>query len=367
MTNTIGKLFTVMVFGESHGRCVGAVVDGCPAGLPLSVDDIQKEMDRRRPGTQVFSTTRAEEDKVEILSGIFNGRTTGAPVTMIVWNRDADSSAYERIKDTPRPGHADYAAHVRYGGFNDYRGGGEFSGRITVCFVMAGAIAKKLLATQGIEVIAHTTVIGGIEAALKSVVEIKADVLKSPLYCADEFATEKMLSAIEKARADGNSLGGIVEGIALNVPAGIGEPVMDTIEGELAKAIFAIPAVKGVEFGAGFGVASKMGSENNDAYTIENGKIVTLSNNAGGILGGITNGMPIILRAAFKPTPSVGKDQKTVNFREMSDTTLSVKGRHDACIVPRAVVVVECVMATVLCDLSMRAGIIPEVFKNNEP
>ena len=306
MTNTIGKLFTVTVFGESHGRCVGAVVDGCPAGLPLIVDDIQKEMDRRRPGTQVFSTARAEEDRVEILSGTFNGRTTGAPITMVVWNRDADSSAYERIKDTPRPGHADYASFVRYGGFNDYRGGGEFSGRITACFVMAGAIAKKLLATRGIEIIAHTTAIGGIEAASKSLVEIKANVLTSPLYCADDVATGNMLSAIEKARAEGDSLGGVVEGIALNVPSGIGEPVMDTIEGELAKAIFAIPAVKGVEFGAGFGVASKRGSENNGAYSIENGKIATLSNSAGGILGGITNGMPIVLRAAFKPTPRYG-------------------------------------------------------------
>ena len=363
MSNTIGKLFTVTVFGESHGRCVGAVVDGCPAGLPLSVEDIQKEMDRRRPGTQVFSTSRAEQDKVEILSGTFNGRTTGAPITMIVWNRDADSSAYERIRDTPRPGHADYTAHVRYGGFNDYRGGGEFSGRITACFVMAGAVSKKLLATRGTLVIAHTVAIGGIEAAPKSIEEIKTNVLKSPLYCADEGATEKMLSAIEKARAEGDSLGGIIEGIALNIPAGLGEPVMDTVEGELAKAIFAIPAVKGVEFGAGFRVASKKGSENNDAFTLDAGKIVTLTNNAGGVLGGITNGMPVVLRAAFKPTPSISKEQKTVNIKEMADTTLTVKGRHDACIVPRAVVVVECMMATVLCDLSMRSGIIPEVLK----
>jgi chorismate synthase len=320
-------------------------------------------MDRRRPGTQVFSTSRAEEDKVEVLSGTFNGRTTGAPITMIVWNRDADSSAYERIRDTPRPGHADYTAHVRYGGFNDYRGGGEFSGRITACFVMAGAVAKKLLATRGTLVIAHTVAIGGIEAASKSIEEIKTNVLKSPLYCADEGATAKMLSLIEKARAEGDSLGGIVEGIALNVPAGLGEPVMDTVEGELAKAIFAIPAVKGVEFGAGFKVASKKGSENNDAFTLDAGKIVTLTNNAGGVLGGITNGMPVVLRAAFKPTPSISKEQKTVNIKEMADTTLTVKGRHDACIVPRAVVVVECVMATVLCDLGLRAGILPEVVK----
>jgi chorismate synthase len=367
MSNSIGKLFTVTIFGESHGRCVGAVVDGCPAGLPLTTPDIQKEMDRRRPGAQIFSTARAEQDNVEILTGTFNGRTTGAPIVMLVWNRDADSTVYERIKDTPRPGHADYTAHRRYGGFNDYRGGGEFSGRITSGFVMAGAVAKKLCASRGIEVIAHTVAIGGIaptlSASAQSIEEIKTALSTSPLYCADAGATEKMLAAIEQARSEGDSLGGVVEGIAFNVAAGLGEPIMDTVEGEMARALFAIPAVKGVEFGAGFGVAAKKGSENNDPYTLENGKIVTLSNNAGGILGGITNGMPVILRVAFKPTPSVSKEQKTVNMRELTETTLTVKGRHDVCIVPRAVVVVECMMAIVLCDLMLRSGRLPEVLK----
>ncbi len=363
MSNCIGKLFTVTTFGESHGRGVGVVVDGCPAGLPLTVEEIQKEMDRRRPGTQVFSTTRAEEDKVEILAGTFGGLTTGAPITMLVWNRDADSSAYERIKDTPRPGHADYTAFVRYGGFNDYRGGGQFSGRTTACFVMAGAVAKKLLSIRGIEIIAHTVSIGGLKAEPKSIAEIKENAPKSAVYCADAIATEKMMQLIEKVRAEGDSVGGVVEGIALGVPAGLGEPVMDTVEGELAKALFAVPAVKGVEFGAGFAVADKKGSENNDAYTVENGKIVTLTNNAGGILGGITNGMPVVLRAAFKPTPSISQEQKTVNIKGMADTTLTVKGRYDACIVPRAVVVVECMMAITLCDLCLRSGTLPEVIK----
>lgn len=363
MSNTLGKLFTVTTFGESHGRCVGAVVDGCPAGLPLTLEDIQKEMDRRRPGTQAFSTSRAEEDKVEILSGIFNAHTTGAPITMLVWNRDADSSAYEKIKDTPRPGHADYTAYVKYGGFNDYRGGGQFTGRITACFVMAGAVAKKLLGTIGIDVLAHTIAIGGLKAEPRSIAEIKENVSRSPLYCADSAATGKMMQLIEKARAEGDSVGGVIEGIALGVPAGLGEPVFDTLEGELSKALFAIPAVKGVEFGAGFGAAGKMGSENNDAYATQNGKIVTLSNNSGGILGGIASGMPIVARIAFKPTPSISKEQKTVNIKEMSDTTLTVRGRHDACIVPRAVVVVECMMAIGLCDMARRAGILPEVIK----
>ena len=363
MSNSIGGLFTVTTFGESHGRCVGAVIDGCPAGLPLTLEDVQKEMDRRRPGTQAFSTTRAEEDKVEILSGTFNGHTTGTPITMLVWNRDADSSAYERMKDTPRPGHADLTARLRYGGFNDYRGGGQFTGRITASFVMAGAIAKKLLNTLGIEIIAHTIAIGGLKAEARSLAEIKENVPRSPLYCADAAATARMMQLIEKVRNEGDSVGGVVEGIALNVPAGLGEPVMDTVEGELAKALFAIPAVKGVEFGAGFAVAEKKGSENNDAYATQNGKIVTLTNNSGGILGGITSGMPITLRVAFKPTPSISKEQKTVNSKEMSDTTLTVRGRHDACIVPRAVVVVECMMAIVLCDFARRAAILPEVMK----
>ncbi len=363
MTNKIGRLFTVTVFGESHGRGVGAVVDGCPAGLPLAAEDIQKEMDRRRPGTQAFSTARAEEDKVEILSGLFNGHTTGAPLTMAVWNKDADSSAYERIKDTPRPGHADYTAFERYGGFNDYRGGGEFSGRITACFVMAGAVAKKLLAARGIEIIAHTVAIGGIRAGRKTAAEIKENAAKSPLYCADPVAGENMMRLIEQARSEGDSVGGEIEGIALNFPAGIGEPVFDTIEGDLAKALFAIPAVKGVEFGAGFAAAGMKGSEDNDAYIIENGKVVTGTNNAGGILGGISSGMPIVARVAVKPTPSIGKEQKTVNLREMRDAVLAVKGRHDACIVPRAVVVVECMMAIVLCDFARQSGILPEVLR----
>ena len=363
MKNSFGQLFTITSFGESHGRCVGVTIDGCPAGLPITEADIQAEVDRRRPGRTPGATTRAEEDKVEILSGIFNGRSTGAPISLLVWNQDVDSSAYERIKQTPRPGHADYTAFMKYGGFNDFRGGGRFSGRITVTFVMAGAVAKKALRYAGIEILAHTIEIGGVKAEAKTIDEIRKNAESSPLKCADPVASLEMVRAIETAQAESDSIGGIVEALALNVPPGLGEPVFDTLEGELAKALFAIPAVKGVEFGAGFAVSRRKGSENNDPFTMRNGKIVTLTNNAGGILGGISSGMPIVCRVAFKPTPSISLEQKTINLEKKADATLTVKGRHDACIVPRAVPVVESMMAVTLCDFALRAGLVPEVIK----
>ncbi len=363
MENSFGRLFTITSFGESHGRCVVVVVDGCPAGLPVVEEDIQREVDKRKPKAGTAATTRVEEDRVEVLSGIFNGTTTGAPICLLLWNKDVDSSEYERMRFLPRPGHADYTAFVKYGGFNDFRGGGRFSGRITATFVMAGAIAKKLLNLINIEILAHTIEIGGIKAESKDLGEIKENVGKNLVKCADLKAAEKMISAISKAREESDSLGGIIEGIALNVPVGLGEPVFDTLEGDLAKALFAIPAVKGVEFGAGFSVAGKRGSENNDPFTIRNGKIATTTNNGGGILGGISNGMPIVLRVAVKPTPSIVKSQETVNLENMKSAHLTVKGRHDACIVPRAVVVVESMIAVTLCDFAMRAGLIPRVIK----
>lgn len=363
MGNSLGKLFIITSFGESHGRCVGVIIDGCPAGLPLAEDDIQSEVDKRRPGSSPASTGRSEEDKVVILSGVYNGHTTGAPVCLLVWNQDVDSSQYLKNRFLPRPGHADFTAFTKYGGFNDFRGGGRFSGRITAGFVMAGAIAKKLLGLKGIEVLAHTVEIGSIKARPAELDGIRASVDGSTLRCADPAATEQMLQAIEKARAEGDSLGGIIEGIALNVPPGLGEPVFGTLEGELAKALFAIPAVKGVEFGSGFSAAIKRGSENNDPFTIEDEKIVTPTNNAGGILGGISSGMLIVVRVAVKPTPSISQDQETVDMAKMGPATLSTRGRHDACIVPRAVPVVSAMMAVTLCDFAIRAGIIPEVIK----
>ncbi len=360
MSNRFGTLFTVTSFGESHGAGVGMLIDGCPAGLSITESEIQKEVDRRKPSSSI-STPRNEPEKVEILSGIFKGRTTGAPIAMLVRNKDIDSSSYESLKNLPRPGHSDYHARIRYGGFNDYRGGGRSSGRITAGFVMAGAVAKKLLGLKGIEVFAHTVEIGGITAAKSDYSKIKATTDGNPLRCADPEAAERMMQAIQEAQAEGDSLGGIIEGIALNVPAGLGEPVFDTLEGELAKAMFAIPAIKGVEFGSGFSAARKRGSENNDPFRIEDGKVVTAGNNAGGILGGISNGMPIVLRVAVKPTPSISKKQATVNLETMTNADIEITGRHDACIVPRAVPVVEAMMAITLCDFTLRRGILPEI------
>jgi chorismate synthase len=363
MGDSLGKLFTITCFGESHGRGVGIIIDGCPAGLAVAEDDIQKDLERRKPGTSAASTGRVEEDKVEILSGIFEGFTTGAPICLLVWNKDIDSSEYEKNRFVLRPGHADYTAFVKYGGFSDFRGGGRFSGRITAALVMAGAIARKMLGRLDIDIFAHTVEIGGIKAQPIEMSKIKGSSRKNQLWCADPEAAEKMTRLIEKVKKEGDSLGGIVEGVALNVPVGLGEPVFDNLDGELAKALFAIPAVKGVEFGVGFAVAKKKGSENNDPFIIKDGKIVTATNNAGGVLGGISNGMPVIVRVAIKPTASIARSQKTVDVEKMKEVSLAVKGRHDVCIVPRAVPVVEAVIAVTIGDFALRAGLIPRVLK----
>ena len=363
MGNSLGKLFTINNFGESHGKCMGVIVDGCPAGLPLAEADVQQEVDKRRAGQSVAATTRLEDDRVEVLSGISDGLTTGAPICMLIWNKDVDSSEYERIRFQLRPGHADYTSYMKYGGFSEWRGGGRFSGRITASFVMAGAVARKLLRLIGTEVLAHTVEIGGIKAQPKGFEEIVKNAGQDPLRCADPAAAKEMVSLIARAKEEGDSLGGIVEGIAWNVPVGLGEPVFDNLDGELAKALLAIPAVKGVEFGAGFSAARMKGSENNDTFAIRNGKIVTVTNNAGGILGGISSGMPVVVRVAVKPTASIAKSQPTVDIKEMKEVSLSVGGRHDVCIVPRAVPAVESMMAVVLCDFAMRAGLIPGVIK----
>lgn len=366
MSNSLGRWFRVTSFGESHGRCMGVVVDGCPAGMPLESEDIQHELDRRRPGQSRVSTSRAEGDKVEILSGVFRGHTTGAPICMLVWNMDRDSSGYEERRWTPRPGHADWTAHVRYGGFNDYRGGGRFSGRITAGYVMAGAVAKKLLASVlGVEVLAHSKKIGGVEARDVSTDEMRANVEGNPVRCADPEAARLMEEAINEAASEGDSVGGAVECIALNLPPGVGDPVFDTLEGDLAKALYAIPAVKAVEFGLGTGYASAKGSEANDGYIIINGRMSTETNNAGGILGGLSSGMPIRCLITFKPTPSIAKRQRTVDISRMEETSIEVGGRHDPCIVPRAVPVVESMVSVVLADHAIGAGLIPRVLERD--
>ncbi len=367
MSNIFGKDFKIMTFGESHGKCVGAVIDGCPAGLKLEESDIQEELDKRKPGQSKIASQRKEEDRVEILSGVFQGFTTGAPICLLVWNKDMKSESYEKIKEgLIRPGHADFTAFMKYGGFNDGRGGGRFSGRITAGFVMAGAVAKKLLSLLKIEVLAHTIEIGGIMAEKKSISEIRKNiygVYKNEVRCADLSAAKEMLVEIEKARKEGDSLGGMIEGIALNLPVGLGEPVFDTLDGEISKALFAIPGVKGVEFGLGFGSTKLKGSQNNDLFLIKNGKILTKTNNSGGILGGISNGMPIVVRVAIKPTSSILKSQMTVNIKKTKMEELRIEGRHDPCIVPRAVPVVEAMLAITICDFAIRARMIPRVLK----
>lgn len=363
MNNSFGDIFRITSFGESHGCCIGIIVDGCPAGLYLSEEDIQKEVDKRKPVSQSGQTARAEDDKVEILSGIFEGKTTGAPIGLLVRNKDTDSTEYEKMKFLPRPGHADYAAFMKYGGFSDYRGGGRFSGRVTLGLVMAGAIAKILLDIAGIEILAHTVQIGEIKAGSSSLEEIRRNVYHNPLRCADKASSAAMSHLIEIAGKEGDSVGGVIEGLALNVPAGLGEPYFNTLEGELAKALFAIPAVKGVEFGAGFSVAIKRGSENNDLWVVKDSRLIAETNHAGGILGGISDGMPVMLRVAIKPTPSISKVQKTVDLQEYKKSEISIKGRHDVCLVPRAVIVVESAIAITLCDFALKAGLIGRVLK----
>lgn len=360
--NSIGRHLIMTCFGESHGRLVGVVLDGCPAGLPLKEEDIQRDLDKRRPGLSELYSSRAEADKVEIISGVFRGYTTGAPICMVVKNLDVDSSVYEEYRFKPRPGHADYPAYVRYGGFNDYRGGGMFSGRLTIAYVMSGAVAKKLLSTIGIEVYAHTVQIGPVKLDRKPTLEeLRTKIYASPVRCVDREISEKMEAIIREVKSRGDSIGGVVEGLAFNVPPGLGDPLFGSLDGDLAHLLFNIPAVKGVEFGTGFKVAIMKGSEFNDQYVYRGDRVETLTNNSGGILGGLSNGMPISVRVAFKPTSSIAIRQRTVDLREKVDTFIEVKGRHDPCIVPRAVPVVEACIAFTLADHCIGLGLIPKV------
>ena len=331
MSSTYGRAFRVTTWGESHGKAVGAVIDGCPAGLPLVEEDIQKLLDRRKPGQNRFTTARKEGDEVEILSGTFEGKTTGTPISLIVRNQDQRSRDYSAIMDIYRPGHADYTFDQKYG-FRDYRGGGRSSGRETIGRVAAGAIAEKILEQMGIKVEAYAKEIGGIDAKDTAAVEA--------------FLSEKM--------AQMDSVGGIVECRVTGMPAGVGDPVFEKLDANLAKAIMGIGAVKGVEIGDGFAVATACGSENNDPFRAdEDGRIYKTSNHAGGILGGMSDGSDIILRAAFKPTPSIAQTQESVNRETGENVEIQVKGRHDPIIVNRAVVVVESMVALTVLDALM--------------
>tara|TARA_Y100000310_G_scaffold345136_1_gene462102 strand:- start:807 stop:1895 length:1089 start_codon:yes stop_codon:yes gene_type:complete len=345
--NVFGKNFQIMTFGESHGKAVGVVIDGVKSGLKISESDIQKELDRRKPGQSKVSTARKEDDRIEILSGLFEGKTTGTPICLLVWNKGARSKDYSAIKDLFRPGQADYTYHKKYG-IRDYRGGGRASGRETVGRVAAGALAKKILAKKKIKVIAYTIQVGKVFAEKFSEKEIE----KNPVRCPDKQAAEKMEKAILKARAGGDSIGGVVEIVAKNVPVGLGEPAFGKLDAELSKALMSIGAVKGVEFGAGFAVADLKGSENNDEMYSSKGKIRFRGNNAGGILGGISTGQDIVARIAIKPTSSIALEQKTVDTKG-KNRKIRTFGRHDPCICPRIVPVAESMVALVLADAIM--------------
>ena len=357
MSNSIGEKFQITTFGSSHGKAVGAIVDGCPANLKLTQQDIQKELDKRKPGTSNVTTPRKEDDEVQILSGIFEGKTDGTPITGIVFNKNQKSKDYSMFKSTPRPSHGDYGWMMKYGNY-DYNGGGRGSGRVTIGHVIGGAIAKKLLETQNIEIISHVIQIGDVKAKPQDFNVIKENIEKNPVRCGDLEAAAEMEELILAKKQEGDSIGGIVETIAVNVPAGLGEPVFERLDGDLARILMNIGAVKGVEIGLGFDAAKHTGSEINDNYKIEDDKITTKTNNSGGIIGGMSNGMPIVSRIAIKPTPSISKCQDSVDLEKMENKKIEIKGRHDPCICPRVTVVAESSTAIVLADHMIRSGFI---------
>jgi chorismate synthase len=343
--NTFGKVFRVTTWGESHGRAIGAVVDGCPPGMDLCEEDIQRDLDRRRPGTGgPASTPRKEPDKVEILSGIFEGRTTGTPISLVIFNQDAHSKSYDHLKDIFRPGHGDITYLKKYG-IRDHRGGGRASARETAVRVAAGAIARKLLSSYNVNVLAYTVALGGVWAAARD----RAAIEENPLRCPDREAAVRMEARIQEVRGHGDSLGGVVEVIVSGCPAGLGEPVFDKLDAALALALMSIGAVKGVEIGAGFSAAAMLGSENNDSITPQG----FASNNAGGILAGISNGDPIVARVAVKPIPSVAKEQQTIGI-DGKPVSLRIGGRHDISAIPRVVPVCEAMVALTLADHLLR-------------
>lgn len=351
MKNTFGNNVSVTLFGESHGEAVGAIIDGLPAGV--SVDDgfIEHQLLLRRPIGKI-STPRKEADKFNIVSGVFNGKTTGTPICVLIPNENTKSGDYAKSYGKARPGHADYTAFVKYNGCEDYRGGGHFSGRITAGLVAAGAIAVDLLKNKGIYIGTHIEKCAGVSD--KPFIDYKKDIeyLSNAQFPAlSEESREKMVCAIEKAAEQSDSVGGVLETAVIGVPAGVGEPWFDSVESVISHALFSIPAIKGVEFGAGFSCADMLGSEMNDQFLMNNGAVATKTNNNGGINGGIANGMPLVFRCAVKPTPSIGKEQSTVDFINGEEVSLSVSGRHDPCIVHRARVVVDSIVAIALCDL----------------
>ncbi len=359
MSSIWGERIKISVFGESHGEAVGVVVDGLPPGISLDLDKIKREMDRRRPGQDKYSTQRREGDTVEIVSGFFSEHTTGTPLCGIIRNTDKRSKDYEELKDCMRPGHADYTGKIRYKGFGDYRGGGHFSGRLTAPLVFAGAIAAQYLDKKGIAIGTHMLSIGKAEDNPIDPVSITKEQLlalrdkRFPVF--SENAAERMKAEIDSAGKDCDSVGGLLETVIAGLPPGLGTPMFQSVESRISALVFSIPAVKGIEFGSGFKMAAMRGSEANDPFYLEDNMVKTRTNHSGGINGGITNGMPVLFRTAIRPTPSIGKEQHTINMEGMKETELVINGRHDPCIAVRAVPVLDAVSALIVMDLILEA------------
>jgi chorismate synthase len=354
MGSSFGQLFRITTWGESHGGGVGVVIDGCPPRIELNEADIQHELDRRRPGQSAIVTPRDEADRCQILSGVFEGRTLGTPISILVMNKDARPEAYAEMKSTYRPSHADFTYEAKYG-IRNWQGGGRASARETIGRVAAGAIARKILRTlnPGFELIAYVNHVYDVTATVDLASVTNEQVEANAVRCPDPAAAKKMVEAIEKARTDGDSLGGTIACVARGVPAGLGEPVFDKLEADLAKAMLSLPASKGFEIGSGFAATRMRGSEHNDAFEIRDGKVRTETNNSGGVQGGISNGENIFFRVAFKPTSTIAREQKTVTASG-EETILAARGRHDPCVLPRAVPIVEAMAALVLCDHALR-------------
>lgn len=355
MSSYLGKNLHVSIFGQSHAQAIGVSMDGLPAGENIDLEELQRFLNRRAPGRDATATPRKEADAPRILCGLVDDVTCGAPLAAVIENTNTRSKDYDKLKDVPRPGHADYTAQIRYGGYQDVRGGGHFSGRLTAPLCIAGGIAIQILKRRGIDIAAHIYSVGWVKDRPFDPMGESAETLEQlrsrSFPVLDEDAEGKMRDVIMTARAEQDSVGGVVECIVTGLPVGLGDPMFGGMESRLAAALFGIPAVKGVEFGAGFEVAAMRGSENNDPFAVEDGKVMTRTNHAGGILGGITNGMPLVFRMAVKPTPSIAREQDSITIRGAAGEKLSVEGRHDPCIVPRAVPVAEAVAALVLLDV----------------
>jgi chorismate synthase len=354
--NTIGTAFRITLFGSSHGPTVGCIIDGCPPEIPIRGEDIEGDLSLRRPEPGI-GTPRREEDTLEIISGVVDSISTGTPITITIANRDVDSSKYIKFKRIPRPGHADFPAMIKYGEAHDIRGGGQFSGRMTTPIVAAGTVAKALLSTMGVEVAAYTHSIGGVvDDEPHGLQQILEESRNNSIRAASPERARLMKDEILSAAQESDSVGGSIQCQCEGLPVGVGEPFFDTMEGEISKMLFSIPGVKGVEFGSGFRATSMRGSEHNDSYAVLEGQVITVTNHHGGVLGGLSTGMPLMIGVGFKPTASIAKEQRSVDLTTLRETDLRIEGRHDPCIVPRAVVVVEAAVAIVLVDLCLRGG-----------